>query len=149
MFCFFHLPHRNALYLRSFHGETPRRGRNRHSGSAVNPCFARFVIKAGTVTTREICGKFKDNSHGWNTGEVRNSSIAGNRSIRNGLHTWNMSAVQSTSDFSFPVMDDQLDFYAGVNIKVYAMPIALMPTPGWGSVIPAWIKPGVTFLIND
>jgi hypothetical protein len=66
---------------------------------------------------------FKDNSNGWVTGDVRESYISGNRSIGNGLYSWNMTAVQSTSDFSFPTsLADQTDFYASVDMKYEAMP---------------------------
>ena len=66
---------------------------------------------------------FKDNGNGWVTGDVRDSYVSGNRSIGNGLYTWNMTAVQSTSDFSFPIMlDDQTDFYASVDMQYEAMP---------------------------
>jgi hypothetical protein len=66
---------------------------------------------------------FQDNGNGWITGDVRDSYISGNRSIGNGLYTWNLTAVQSASDFSFPIMlDDQTDFYASVDMKYTAMP---------------------------
>jgi len=66
---------------------------------------------------------FKDNSNGWITGDVRDSYISGNRSIDSGLYTWNITAVQSASDFSFPkLLDDQTDFFASVDMKYSAMP---------------------------
>lgn len=66
---------------------------------------------------------FKDNGNGWDTGDVRDSYISGNRSIGKGLYVWNLTAVQSASDFSYPIMlDDQTDFYTSVDMKYDAMP---------------------------
>jgi hypothetical protein len=66
---------------------------------------------------------FKDNGNGWDTGDVRDSYISGSRSIGKGLYLWNLTAVQSASDFSFPIMlNDQTDFYASVDMKYDAMP---------------------------
>jgi DNA-directed RNA polymerase subunit RPC12/RpoP len=65
---------------------------------------------------------FTDNNHQWQTGDVRDSYITGNRSISSGTYTWNITTVQSTSDFSFPNMPDQQDFYASVDMKLVSMP---------------------------
>ena len=65
---------------------------------------------------------FTDNSHEWQTGDVRDDYITGNRSINNGIYSWNVTSVKSSSDFSFPTMDDQTDFYAGVDMKAISMP---------------------------
>ena len=65
---------------------------------------------------------FTDNSHHWQTGDVRDSYITGNRSIQGGLYTWNVTAVQGTSDFSFPDTADQTDFFASVDLKLNSMP---------------------------
>ena len=65
---------------------------------------------------------FTDNSHKWETGDVRDDYITGNRSISDGNYTWNVTAVQSASDFSFPDMPDQKDFYASLDMKLVKMP---------------------------
>jgi hypothetical protein len=81
------------------------------------------LLKQEQVWPVKFAENFKDDSNGWVTGDVRESYISGNRSIGNGLYTWNMTAVQSTSDFSFPTsLDDQTDFYASVDMKYNAMP---------------------------
>jgi hypothetical protein len=81
------------------------------------------LLKQEQVWPVTLAESFKDNSNGWITGDVRDSYISGNRSIGNGLYTWNLTAVQSASDFSFPIMlDDQTDFYASVDMKYNAMP---------------------------
>jgi 3-keto-disaccharide hydrolase len=81
------------------------------------------LLKQEQVWPVKLAEGFKDNSNGWVTGDVRESYISGNRSIGNGLYSWNMTAVQSTSDFSFPTsLDDQTDFYASVDMKYEAMP---------------------------
>jgi hypothetical protein len=81
------------------------------------------LLKQEQVWPVKFAESFQDNGNGWVTGDVRDSTISGNRSIGNGLYTWNMTAVQSTSDFSFPILlDDQTDFYASVDMKYEAMP---------------------------
>jgi hypothetical protein len=81
------------------------------------------VLKQEQAWPVTLAESFNDNSNGWITGDVRESYISGNRNIGNGLYTWNMTAVQSTSDFSFPILlDDQTDFYASVDMKYEAMP---------------------------
>ena len=81
------------------------------------------LLKQEQVWPVTLAESFQDNSNGWDTGDVRDSTISGNRSIGNGLYTWNLTAVQSASDFSYPIMlDDQTDFYASVDMKYEAMP---------------------------
>jgi hypothetical protein len=65
---------------------------------------------------------FADNSHKWPTGDVRDSYITGNRSIAGGKYTWNITTVQSASDFSLPDMPDHQDFYASVDMNLVKMP---------------------------
>lgn len=65
---------------------------------------------------------FADNSHQWLTGDVRDGHLTGNRSISSGTYTWNMTAVQGTSDFSFPNLPAQKDFMASVDLKLIDMP---------------------------
>jgi hypothetical protein len=65
---------------------------------------------------------FVDNGHKWLSGDVRDSYISGNRSISSGTYTWNVTTVQSASDFSLPNMPDQQDFYASVDMKLVQMP---------------------------
>ena len=65
---------------------------------------------------------FTDNSHNWRNGDVRDSYISGNRSISGGTYSWNITAVQSTSDFSFPDMPETANFYASVDMKLISMP---------------------------
>lgn len=65
---------------------------------------------------------FKDNSHQWLTGDVRDSYIMGNRGISSGTYTWNITSVKSTSDFAFPTMSDRSDFYASLDMKLVSMP---------------------------
>jgi hypothetical protein len=66
--------------------------------------------------------KFTDNSHKWDTGDVRDSYITGNRSISDGIYTWKITSIQSASDFSLPDTPDQVDFYASVDMKLINMP---------------------------
>jgi hypothetical protein len=66
--------------------------------------------------------KYRNNDLKWQTGDVRDSYISGNRSISDGIYTWNITAVQSASDFSLPDMPDQQDFYASLDIKYLALP---------------------------
>jgi 3-keto-disaccharide hydrolase len=81
------------------------------------------LLKQEQAWPVKFAESFKDNGNGWDTGDVRDSYISGNRSIGNGLYTWNITAVQGASDFSFPIMlDDQSDFYASVDMKYEAMP---------------------------
>ena len=65
---------------------------------------------------------FINNSHQWETGDVRDSYISGNRTIQDGTYTWKITAVQSTSDFSAPDMPDAQDFYASLDMKLVSMP---------------------------
>jgi hypothetical protein len=65
---------------------------------------------------------FMDNNNHWQTGDVRDKYVTGNRSIGDGFYTWNVTAVQGTSDFSFPDLSDQTDFFASVDIKLNSMP---------------------------
>ncbi len=65
---------------------------------------------------------FQDNSHQWLTGDVRDSYITGNRSISSGTYTWKITTVKSTSDFAFPTMSDQSDFYASLDMNLVSMP---------------------------
>jgi hypothetical protein len=81
------------------------------------------LLKQEQAWPVKLAESFKDNSNGWDTGDERDSYISGNRSIGNGLYSWNMTAVQGTSDFSYPIMlDDQTDFYTSVDMKYEAMP---------------------------
>jgi DNA-directed RNA polymerase subunit RPC12/RpoP len=66
---------------------------------------------------------FKDNSYQWQTGDVRDSYITGNRSVGSGKYTWNVTTSQSTSDFSFPTMPNLTDFYASVDMNLVRMPL--------------------------
>jgi hypothetical protein len=65
---------------------------------------------------------FADNSHKWQTGDVRDSYISGTRSISGGKYTWNVTAVQSASDYSLPDMPSQKDFFASVDMNLVKMP---------------------------
>ncbi len=65
---------------------------------------------------------FTDNSNKWDTGDVRDDYITGNRTIANGVYTWNVTTVQSSIDYSVPDMPDQTDFLASVDMKLVKMP---------------------------
>ena len=100
---------------------------------AVNSPTATFEAKATLDALQPILilmqswpasftEKFMDNSHKWEAGDVRDSYITGNRSISDGTYTWNITTVKSASDFSFPDMPDQTDFFASVDMKTNSMP---------------------------
>ena len=65
---------------------------------------------------------FMDNNNNWDTGDVRDGYITGNRTIRDGTYTWNVTTLQSSIDFSYPDMPDQQDFYANVTVNLLKMP---------------------------
>ena len=65
---------------------------------------------------------FQDNTHNWSTGDIRDEYLTGNRSISNGVYTWQVTANKSTSDSSFPDMTVQQDFLVGVDMKLVNMP---------------------------
>jgi hypothetical protein len=110
------------------------------SGSATSIPLSNVVSATATIVARatvdallpilqleqswpaSFTENFTDNSHKWDTGDVRDSYINGNRSISNGTYTWNISTVQSSINFSFPDMPDQQDFYASVDMKLVSMP---------------------------
>lgn len=66
--------------------------------------------------------KFLDNSHAWQTGDVRDSYITGNRSISDETYAWNVTSVKSAFDYSYPDIPAQKDFYASVDMKLINMP---------------------------
>lgn len=80
------------------------------------------ILKLEQSWPASFTDNFTDNSHKWLTGDVRDSYLTGNRSISNGTYTWNVTTVQSASDFSFPTLPDQKDFYASVDMKLINMP---------------------------
>lgn len=80
------------------------------------------ILKVEQSWPASFTEKFKDNSQDWKTGDVRDSYISGNRSISDGIYTWNITAVKSASDFSLPNMPDQTDFLASVDIQYNNMP---------------------------
>lgn len=65
---------------------------------------------------------FTDNIHNWEVGDVRDNYVTGNRTISDGIYTWNITTVKSASDFSFPDMPVQTDFFASVDMKTNNMP---------------------------
>jgi hypothetical protein len=80
------------------------------------------ILKLEQSWPASFTENFMDNSHKWLSGDVRDSYLTGNRSISSGKYTWNVTTSQSTSDFSFPDMPDQKDFYASVEINLISMP---------------------------
>jgi hypothetical protein len=84
---------------------------------SLQPVLAQEQIWPATFTD-----KFTDNSHDWQTGDIRDSYLNGNRSISGGIYSWKLTTVQSTSDFSFPNMPDQTDFFASVDMNLVSMP---------------------------
>ena len=80
------------------------------------------ILKLEQSWPASFTENFLDNSHAWQTGDVRDSYITGNRSISDGAYSWNVTSVQSAFDYSFPDFQDQSDFYASVDMKLINMP---------------------------
>ncbi len=123
---------------------------------AVNSPTATFEAKATLEALQPILTleqswpasfteNFTDNSHKWETGDVRDSYINGNRSISDGTYTWNITTVKSASDFSFPDMPDQTDFLCQRRYEneQYAGRYRCR-LRDWFFVITLRIKPGIT-----
>jgi hypothetical protein len=80
------------------------------------------LLKQEQAWPAVLTEKFGDNSNGWQNGDVRDSYVTGTRSINDGLYTWKITAVKSVSDYSFPTMPDQTDFFASVDLTMLQMP---------------------------
>ena len=80
------------------------------------------ILKQAQSWPASFTENFKDNSHEWKAGDVRDSYVSGNRSISDGIYTWTITSVQGASDFAFPNMPDQTDFYVSVDMTYVNMP---------------------------
>ena len=80
------------------------------------------LLKQEQAWPESFSEKFLDNSHAWETGDVRDSYLTGSRTISDGTYTWKITAVKSVFDSSFPTMPDQTDFYASVDLTPVNMP---------------------------
>ncbi len=65
---------------------------------------------------------YDDNSHRWETGDVRDSYITGNRSVGDGIYSWNITSVKSAFNYAIPDISDQQDFFVSVDMKLVNMP---------------------------
>lgn len=69
-----------------------------------------------------LTDKFNDTNSGWDSGDVRESNLNGQREINTGKYHWDVTSSASTFNSSFPNTADQTDILASVDIKYKSMP---------------------------
>jgi hypothetical protein len=80
------------------------------------------LVKQEQGWPASLSDQFLDNSHEWLTGDVKDAYITGTRTISNGAYQWDVTALKSGINMTFPTLPDQWDFLAGVDIKYSQMP---------------------------